>query len=647
MSSTARRVLSIVWALVVAVCTITGTRIARPELTWAAVRDDVRSIHTPRFAHEFFGKWGSVSRLVVDQNTPRATSTYDSLFRGILVGPTGADVELQYIRSTQRQLVVTRDSGTLVHFAWTGLDEDPQSWEGVATYRVWSASAGTWITNPCRISAGTGGLGAAAVIGKTMDNEIVCAFHDLSFPSIRIASRFSLCPDSISLESLSNFPNCGFQVSPHLLVERAGSSLAGTGSALGQKVLHVVSGTASTSSDPCPVVGVAYHRFDPNTSSWSGPVLLDSGYGAVLTEDTLSGRLIVCYVRPRGIGSYNNDLVYLESYDSGLSWLDSVPDIANNITQHSATDPERPSGDLHCDFSPAGELHVMWTGIFFDEALGEYSDSRCNLRHWSEVSPGSNGPLGFSSTDLAKSAQWIPAGLPGSFNWNIAKISLSFGEGSTQCPGMGGPESNHGYIYATYSQFGSPDPSDLLDTSATGYQNGNIYMIMSRDDGRHWTPGMCLTSVDSLGGAPTRSPGCTGEGNPCLSESWGSMAELVHDTIHVAYVGDIEAGTYVFGEGDPGIGYYMYLSIPGGQAGALCLNCEGIEDVNGDGSVNVVDVVRIIDFVFRGGEEPKQGTRCDFGRGDINCDHIRDIVDVVGIINIAFRGGQQECVAQR
>ncbi|MGB2979628.1 MAG: ASPIC/UnbV domain-containing protein, partial [Candidatus Zixiibacteriota bacterium] len=63
-------------------------------------------------------------------------------------------------------------------------------------------------------------------------------------------------------------------------------------------------------------------------------------------------------------------------------------------------------------------------------------------------------------------------------------------------------------------------------------------------------------------------------------------------------------------------------------------------DANGDGEVNVGDVVFIINFLYRGGDPP-----VPMERADANCDGIVDVGDVVYLVNYLYRAGPQPCEA--
>ena len=57
-------------------------------------------------------------------------------------------------------------------------------------------------------------------------------------------------------------------------------------------------------------------------------------------------------------------------------------------------------------------------------------------------------------------------------------------------------------------------------------------------------------------------------------------------------------------------------------------------DPNGDGLVNVGDVVYLVSFLYRNGPAP-----VPMSEGDVNCDGIVDIGDVVFLVNYLYRKG--------
>ncbi len=81
-----------------------------------------------------------------------------------------------------------------------------------------------------------------------------------------------------------------------------------------------------------------------------------------------------------------------------------------------------------------------------------------------------------------------------------------------------------------------------------------------------------------------------------------------------------------------GRSYEDYLTIKYSQRHYDC------GDANNDNDVNVSDAVRIINYVFAGGDPPDP-----MEAGDCNCDSICNVSDAVWIINYVFVGGNEPC----
>lgn len=62
-------------------------------------------------------------------------------------------------------------------------------------------------------------------------------------------------------------------------------------------------------------------------------------------------------------------------------------------------------------------------------------------------------------------------------------------------------------------------------------------------------------------------------------------------------------------------------------------------DANNDGTVDISDVVYLINYIFVGGSAPNPLTA-----GDANCDSAVDISDAVYLIGYIFSGGSAPCV---
>jgi len=330
---------------------------------------------------------------------------------------------------------------------------------------------------------------------------------------------------------------------------------------------------------------------------WEGPVLIDSAMTPSHLLLASGDRVIYAFGKPRNYGvnrnQYDNDLVYYESTIGGADWITNAGPTewesggGFNCTDYIDIDPHRFYIDATGGFDSEGRLHLMYTNPFYSDT--EYLLGPCNLLHWDEGLPGLNAnanisggaPEGFvGGTEehfhIVASAMWsVGDGMnaiddhdPGRWNLSISKPTLAFGDGQTMCDG----ESNLDYMYAVYTQFGSYDPLDIDDASANGYQNGNIWLSISNDMGFSWASPRCITTDDgTVGGTPTRTPDCdVTAGDTCMSEHWASIAETVNDTLHVFYLGDRDAGSIVYGEGNWSLNDVMYLPIFGGTDGDLC-----------------------------------------------------------------------------
>jgi CubicO group peptidase (beta-lactamase class C family) len=61
-------------------------------------------------------------------------------------------------------------------------------------------------------------------------------------------------------------------------------------------------------------------------------------------------------------------------------------------------------------------------------------------------------------------------------------------------------------------------------------------------------------------------------------------------------------------------------------------------DVNGDGAIDVADILYLINYLFKYGPAPEPSEA-----GDVNCDSRASISDVVYLINYLFKGGPPPC----
>jgi hypothetical protein len=382
------------------------------------------------------------------------------------------------------------------------------------------------------------------------------------------------------------------------------------------------------------------------------PVLMDSSLvpSHFLVVDATGDRVVYAFCRPRDFSSGNstdNDLVYYESRDGGASWAAGSTGPLYNVTSYARGDPERAYGDAAGAFTSDGRLHLIWVSAFYNDSAGVTSDSRCFVRHWMESAGGTDAPLGLEHSNIVLAADWVPEGRPGVFNRNISNLSLGVGDGTLLCP-VGGAGTNLDYLYLVYTQYGSPDSADMADRSADSLQNGNIYMTVSPDGGAYWSRGLCLTTVDSIGGTPTRSPGCDPDVvESCFCERLGTIASRVGTIANVTYDGDQDAGSSFYGDGRFTWGYVMYLRISSDTTALLCpqracwtaRSCGPPGDLNADSVADVFDVITAIDVIFAGASPVASPPGCPWDVTDINCDNVPDVFDIVRLIDYVFQGG--------
>lgn len=80
----------------------------------------------------------------------------------------------------------------------------------------------------------------------------------------------------------------------------------------------------------------------------------------------------------------------------------------------------------------------------------------------------------------------------------------------------------------------------------------------------------------------------------------------------------------------------MFMAPVGGNlASAQC------GDMNGDGRINLNDVLFLIAYIFLGGPPPDP-----IEDGDANCDGTANISDAIYLIDAIFRGGPLPCGGQ-
>lgn|GEM_PF-6874232 len=119
-----------------------------------------------------------------------------------------------------------------------------------------------------------------------------------------------------------------------------------------------------------------------------------------------------------------------------------------------------------------------------------------------------------------------------------------------------------------------------------------------------------------------------------------SCADLVTDTLHVFYLGDLDAGGIPYGEGNWAINDLMYLPIFGGTNGDLCpyppCDCGVWGDVNDDEAINPQDVTFIVQYVYYQNDMRVQPPNCPLQAGDVSCDGSVNPQDVTFYVQYVY-----------
>jgi hypothetical protein len=124
------------------------------------------------------------------------------------------------------------------------------------------------------------------------------------------------------------------------------------------------------------------------------------------------------------------------------------------------------------------------------------------------------------------------------YGWWNAYDSLSSGVGawkSTICrPNLG--IDDDGNIYCVYELYPDADNPLTKDIAANLYTNGEVYVTVSTDGGFNWAEPTNITRSNSDGAVAGQ----------CMSECFPGIAKHVDDYVHLFYMEDKDAGSYVF-----------------------------------------------------------------------------------------------------
>ncbi len=163
---------------------------------------------------------------------------------------------------------------------------------------------------------------------------------------------------------------------------------------------------------------------------------------------------------------------------------------------------------------------------------------------------------------------------------------------------------------------------------------GSRWMSGSASDGSCWDLGGTLCndtlfpSQFLLGGAALYGGLAAGPLEPMLYVHFRSTGAWIVDEI----IGIICIDTLNY--------WYEIIFDPGGYPATNMPRCWPVKlkcgDPTGDGTVNVADVVFMVNYIFRGGRAPDP-----WQLGDANCDGTVNISDIIFLLKAAFRFGPQ------
>ncbi|MFH1892995.1 MAG: dockerin type I repeat-containing protein [Candidatus Zixiibacteriota bacterium] len=334
----------------------------------------------------------------------------------------------------------------------------------------------------------------------------------------------------------------------------------------GKSLMHVVACESPPQSAPNgEIQTLVYWRNSGGTSlDWPAcGTALDSVYNIapVVRSDkrTGSGKVAITWMKPLyydgdlddpcGYTQWQNDVVYIESTDYGVTWpRDGGGDlIITNITDYVSLGPidEQPNGQAYTDLSAMydsdGKFHVVWATALRDVA----GTNPCSPDYQSRIWHWDDGPGGCISIVYDGSRPSIALD-PGAWNLSACKMNIS------EC--IDGGTSRMYVSFTRFGAFTSANGDTNFDNSAGNYANGDIFVTGSIDGGLTYGEAVNLTN------SPT--PDCAA-GN-CDSDHWSSMAMYTDNAtgLHIQYVNDKDAGGLPQSEGVATDNPILYLNHP-------------------------------------------------------------------------------------
>lgn len=455
-------------------------------------------------------------------------------FAGHKVGYTWYDC--QHIGSMGRQ--IARGSDGRIHFSWTYLaDGTPDNPEHFIRYNSAMHDGNAWVLSLGANGTIVSGIRASYATLDVFDNRALAAWGQ--GPTL---DRFSanvgwdVWPGAgVFLNTAAPLANC------------SGSSSNGSDGVYVWPILHA---DVDVDSIVEPITHIAvcedsppgdllrsliYHRSSGPGFTLFAPcgVFIDSvaTISAVVRQDPNSERVALVWAKPIDPNEisgnpYNNDIVYVESSDRGLSWADEI-----NITNYHPDDSVRAYSNISAMYTSNGCLHIVWDAPFYNSAEGTVAIMADRLYHWDDCNDCVSLIVEASNYQNCSLGRW---------NFNATKENIS------ECDGK---------LYVSYTYFVGDTESSTEDCSQGGFANGEIYAQVSMTGGLTWSEPVNLTN--------TPDNGCASGG--CESEHWSSSAMYTTDSLYILYVGDTDPGGWagaVEPEGDASLCPLMFMTYP-------------------------------------------------------------------------------------
>jgi len=349
-----------------------------------------------------------------------------------------------------------------------------------------------------------------------------------------------------------------------------------------EEVIHMVT-TESGGPDEGPKTCSYYRKigeYSPNWL-WSDQLVIDTviTVSVNVIASTISDRVAIVWMAPceyrrdKGFayefkGPWYNDLWVALSDNQGQEWVDRIgtgvslahsidpglwgyydPYVGGNVTKFDSLGIDEPYGnwqgynEVEGIFDTDDKLHLLFmcNKILESEGTIYPRDHHAAIFHWTEeYGDAYYRPVVVDQADIAEDNDICETN---AWGLDLLRVSLA------QCDGK---------LYAVWTQFGSLDANctdmALADAKGNRYQNGELYMAVSPDNGMNWDRGQNLTN--------THTPDCAA--GDCESEIYATMPQrgrIEGCDVEELGAGDTLTGQYVldvFYQNDRAPGFVEY-----------------------------------------------------------------------------------------